>query len=160
MRHFYLILFLCFYSSFAKLNAEELVWQLRVNYGSDKYDLYLLSEKPAISFDGESAYFKTEKVETSYLFESLGELTLEQIVDPTAIERIEEGARVFQILTPETILYKGGNKDSKVYVFTISGGKVNADIDYSFNEIIISLKGLPSGYYIVNIDGQTIKIKK
>lgn len=147
--------------------ADEIIWQLNLKLSSNNVNVFLLSEKPEVTFDGENAFIISNNIETAYPLNEIKSFSFEKKIletDPddsgNAIDTVEVGTKEFIILNAETIICKGCNSSSNVYVMNIAGSPIKADINYSNAEFAISLRNQPSGVYIINVEGQSIKVKK
>lgn len=162
MRNLCFSFLLCFFCFSHSLLADEIIWKLNLVRTSDKVDVFLLSDEPEITFDGENIFFKTENIVTSCPFKDLKSFFFEKNIvhTETSIDQININNREFSFLNSETIVYKGCDSLPDVIVSNISGSVIMTNIDYTDSILTISLKNQPSGIYIVNIGGQTIKVRK
>ena len=60
----------------------------------------------------------------------------------------------------ESIIFHNIGNPDNYEVYDINGIKIKTNVIYSNNSLLIPLSSLPSGMYIINIDGKTHKIMK
>lgn len=162
MRNLYFFFLLCLFSFFQSAFADEVIWELNLVRTSDKTDVFLLSDEPEISFDGENIFFKTDSIETSCPFKELKSFSFEKkiIQTETSIRQVNATSKEFVFLNSKTIVCKGCDSLTSVFVSNIDGSVIIPEINLTGSTLTISLKNEPSGIYIINVDGQTIKVRK
>lgn len=119
---------------------------------------YALSEYPKVTFEDSYLLIKSTNIDVSYPLSDMWKFTFEPVDIETAINAVSADKSSFSYADGAIVL-SGLNGKSFLQVYTIDGvlrhsEKINTStFIYPFSE-------LPSGIYIINVNGKTFKISK
>lgn len=84
----------------------------------------------------------------------LKELTPTTVAQPSAIHILS-----FKFIDGENVVISGAGEQSAVKIYSATGVQVGADVRRNADELNISLTGLQSGIYIINVGTETFKVR-
>ena len=154
MKHIFILILLGLLTAPAAKAQSELVVQL----ADGSTTVYALSQQPVVAFEGDNlvitagdgnATFARAEV-TQFYFQAAG----------TGIGKATSKGqeRLVRFAAPDLIALSGISEDDALRVVTVDGRMAAANIDRAAGTANISLAGLPTGIYIVQIN-QTNAIK-
>lgn len=155
MRSIKIITFLlvCLLSSGLKAEASETTLVLELSNGT--IDTYALSDRPVITFDRNELKIESNEIFTTYNIKDVNRYYFD--LNSSAIDNIvfDDNSHFYFYIEGENICVKGATRAS---VYSMNGNMLAEG--KGDGEISISLSSFPSGFYIINVNNKTIKIKK
>lgn len=126
---------------------------------------YLLSRRPKIIFSDEYLNITTNSIETAYPSSDIAKLTYKD--EENSEEEEDEESGIDNILIDETsfnieggvIMLSGFSEGSTARVYTL-GGLMVQSVQMESGCCAIPLASLPSGVYVINVNGKSFKIAK
>lgn len=164
-RHFLSLLF--FISLCVPVFASNEPSQLVVKLKDNTEKIFILADKPAITFDTEKVY-----INTSDFSAELGNVQefyfkTETTTPPTGINDVKKdnGADgsttfTFRFVDGRTVFIDGLDASVRVEVYSLSGAKINARIDRGNERAVVDLGNQTAGVYIIRANNQSFKIIK
>lgn len=121
---------------------------LQVMLSNGKAEVFKLEEKPAISFSPDEMLISTSSLSSSY-----------PRTDVQTMMFLDNAATARPSLSYDSVSYSYENgvftcAGHEIAVFNVNGERVETSRDS------ISISSLPSGVYIINVNGRSIKIMK
>ena len=131
--------------------------QLAIKLVDESVVRFALTDKPAISFEGDQLLVKSDVAEAAYDRTDVAEFYFEPV--GTSIGQTTAGQLRFSYLDNETVSVEGASEALRLYD---QGGRLlQAPVSTVGNKQTLSLNGLPAGVYLIKISQQqTIKIFK
>ncbi len=120
---------------------------------------YALTDKPVISHKGNDVQITSNLLSATYSIDAVKKYRFE-VGEVTGIEAAE-AMEMFAVeyTDGETVRISGAGKNPRVSVFSMDARKVSAEVSDNEGQIAVSLTNLPSGVYIVNVNGkQSFKV--
>ena len=131
--------------------------QLAIKLVDESVVRFALTDKPAISFEGDQLLVKSDVAEAAYARTDVAEFYFEPV--GTSIGQTTAGQLRLNYLDNETVSVEGGK--SALQLYDHSGRQLQAPVSTVGNKQTLSLNGLPAGVYLIKISQQqTIKIFK
>lgn len=131
----------------AQATAGNVALQVMLNNG--KAEVFKLEEKPAISFSPDEMLISTSSLSSSYPRTDVQTMMFLDNVATTARPSLSDDSVSYS--------YENGVftcAGHEIAVFNVNGERVETSRDS------ISISSLPSGVYIINVNGRSIKIMK
>lgn len=125
--------------------ADAENYALKVNLQDSSSAVYVLSDKPVISYSGSDVIIKCKNLEDSYSISEVKSLSFED--KPASVMENVMGSTAFRFI--DNIFTCEGHE---IHVFDVSGRMVASGIGS------VSLETLRSGVYIVNAGNRSIKV--
>jgi hypothetical protein len=129
-------------------------------------NIFVLSEKPVVTFDSKKVYISSSSFSTELSNVQEFYFQAESSV-PTDINEIKPDGSVdtsakfvFRYVDGQTVSIEGSAAPDRVSVYALNGSLVSAQVDKSTNQVIVHLNSLPSGIYIIRANSQSFKISK
>lgn len=141
MKKFLILTALAFVCNMA--NAEN--YALKVNLQGPASAIYVLSDKPVISYSGSNLIIKSKSLEDSYPISEVKSLSFEDNLS-SVVENVTDGT-AFQFIN--NVFTCEGHE---IHVFDMSGRMVASGIES------VSLETLRGGVYIVNAGNRSVKV--
>lgn len=144
------------------MQAESIDYVMKITLSDGTVDKYVVSDRPRVYLNENSVEVYTQEISAKYDVKSVLSYTFEDIL--TGIEDVKDDAGdeagiTFKYLDGETVVVSGLNADDNIAVYSLSGGKIAADIDRSEDAADVSLKNLDAGTYIITINNsKSIKV--
>ena len=115
-----------------------------------------LFKKPQVTFDGDMICFNSPVLNVQYPASDVLKFTYEGLT--TAINSPQAAMSYRQ--DGERILVDSSVKPSSIALYTADGARVPVSLQQSAQGAVLSLSGIPSGVYLLSVDGKTSKIMK
>jgi len=166
-----LLLLTALVSSPLSLSAQNISDVLVVEL-LDGVETISLGRQPVISFEAGQLVVSTDEVNVTlnYGYDRIkrlylttqGEFSNTEPSGPvTAIdEPIQQPLQHRFIYVDGRVQIEGADADSKVLLFTADGRRLSAPVQYSNQQTMIDLSGLPAGLVIISLNGHSYKIMK
>lgn len=137
---------------------------VKMTDGSEK--IFVLSEKPVVTFDSKKVYINSSSFSTE--LSNVQEFYFQvESSTPTDINQVKPNGKpdtsskfVFRFVDGQTVSIEGGVAPERVTVYALNGSVVSPKIDKSTNQVVVHLNNLPSGIYIIRANSQSYKISK
>ena len=159
MRRILSILYIC--CCYLRIEAADVNTILRVELKDGTNNDYLLAARPQISFEGNKVVFLCKSISTSYNRENVRNFVF--LDDSgTGIQELKTGDTRFSYsVETRQVTIEGDLSSEDIKVYSVSGLQYHPELNYTSNQVKISLASLPHGFYIINIGNkQSIKIIK
>ena len=132
---------------------------LVIETNNSKKHSYSLEDNPVISFDSNRLIIKTEKIELSYQISDIVKYYFVE-EDDTSISSINGDANNihFNYTNNDFILIEGIAEEDNVNVYEINGRTCHVNITRSKDSVIVELKNLPKGIYLVKVNNHSFKL--
>lgn len=151
--------FVCLAVLAVRASNEPSQLAVAMNDGTEK--VFILSNKPAITFDTNKVYINSD--EFSATLTDVKEFYFKAESTATSIETIKEKAPstfTFQYVDGHTVYLYGCNDNTKIDVYSLNGAKAPASVEHNGTSVVVRLDQLPSGVYIIRANSQSFKIFK
>lgn len=164
-RYFLSLLFLLSLCApiFASNEPSQLVVKLRDN--SEK--IFILANKPVITFDTEKLYINTTDFSTELSNVQEFYFKTETTTPPTGIDEVKKGNNAdgsttftFRFVDGRMVYIDGLDDSAHITVYSMSGAQVNARIDRGNERAVVDLGNQAAGVYIIRANNQSFKIIK
>ncbi len=157
MKRIYTILLFCVITLTAW--SQEMAHVLIVELRDGTSAKFALTDKPVISHSGNDVLIKSDWLSATYSIDAVRKYRFKE-QDITGIEAAEAEEQFTVVYTDgETVRIGGAGDKTRASVFAIDGRKVAAEVGNDGNMLSVSLINLPSGVYIVNVNGkQSFKV--
>lgn len=163
----YLLSLLFLLSLHAPLFASNEPSQLVVKLKDNTEKIFILANKPVITFDTEKFYINTTDFSAELSNVQEFKFTTEATTPPTGIDAVKKdnGADAsstftFRFVDGRTVYIDGLDDSARVTVYSLSGAQVNARIERGNERAVVDLGNQPSGAYIIRANKQSFKIIK
>lgn len=132
---------------------------LVIEINNSKKHSYSLEDNPVISFDSKRLIIKTDKIELSYQISDIVKYYFIK-EDDTSISSINGDANNIHInyTNNDFILIEGIAEEDNVNVYEINGRTCHVNITRSNDSVIVELKNLPKGIYLVKVNNHSFKL--
>lgn len=159
MKRFLLHIILLFVPVLAFADADTWV-VLRMKGGMTQ--AYLVPGRMIVKADADSIRLTSEKMEVAYSKQMVEGYFFQRDDDmPTEIEAVAEKGITVEYLAEDKILIKGIATNTAVKVYGINGIEYKNSSSHFGDAVVISLKSLPRGTYIIQLKNiGAIKIKR
>lgn len=118
-----------------------------------------LTEEPETTFEGAYLVIKTKSTSYSYLMENVLRYTYEGVMTSIAIPRLQEGEMMVS-QGADHLTFDGLPEGTLLQLYSMDGKKLSTLHAVNGQSTVVSLKGYPSGVYIVKIDDTSYKFVK
>ena len=144
--------------------ADSTSIALRLHFNDGSVVTYLLSRRPRVTFSDGNIIITTNSIEATYPTSDIAKLTYRYQEDS---EEEDEESGIDNILVDETsfnikggvIMLSGFTEGSTARVYTI-GGLMVQSVQMESGSCSIPLSSLPSGVYVISVNGKSFKIAK
>lgn len=147
-------------SMFASNEPSQLV--VKLNDNTEK--IFILANKPVITFDTEKFYISTSDFSTELSNVQEFYFKTETATGIDAVKKTDGTANTasftFRYVDGRTVHIDGLDGSERIEVYSLSGAKVNARIDKGNNTAVIDFGNQPAGVYIIRANKQSFKIIK
>ena len=150
-----LILSLCA-PVFASNEPSQLVVKLKDN--TEK--IFILANKPTITFDTKKMYVNTTDFSAELSNVQEFYFKTESTNPPTGNGADASSPFTFRFVDGKTVCIDGLDNSVRVNVYSLSGGKVNAKVDRGGDRAVVDLGNQAAGVYIIQAGKQSFKIIK
>lgn len=141
-----------------KIMAQDFNMQLVIWAKDGTRVVYILEEKPKITFTETDLVVTVKSIEVNYALENLAHFTYESS-DNTAIKILETDETLFK-LKGESLFFPALKSNSSIAIYTVNGALVMKKTIQDNGEYALSLSNLNSGVYLIDVNGLTYKIIK
>ena len=138
--------------------AESTATALTVHIKDGSEVTFLLSEQPAVTFSDGYLLITSSDAEMSYPLSDVVKFTFKDADETTGIDNTSVGEASFAF-DGGSVVVSGLKAGSNARVFATDGTTLHSE-EVSGDSWSYSLSSLPSGVYIVSINGKTFKIAK
>ena len=154
MKHIFILILLGLLTAPATKAQSELVVQL----ADGSTTVYALSQQPVVAFEGDNLVITAGEAEATFARAEVEQFFFRPV--GTGIGKVSSGGleRLVRFAAPDLIALSGISEDDTLRVVTVDGRMAAANIGRTAGTANISLAGLPTGIYIVQIN-QTNAIK-
>lgn len=156
-------LLLCVFNSLAAYCQDN---NTTVNFNKTDGEkvTYLLVDHPKMTFSTDSIFVidANTKIKISYLRSEIEDITFEKGI-PNEIDILESLDKqvFFKYIDEHSITIYGIDNMSSIRIYDITGKIFKPEINSIDSKVFeINLSELPSGIYIINADGNSLKIRK
>jgi len=119
--------------------------------------LFKLSEKPKVTY-GDSLVIIQTGTTVEYAFQAIRKMTFES-EEMVGIKEVKSGAEHPFLSDGETVTFLPADKDLRVTIVQLNGIVVKDITVRRGQQSSLSLRSLPPGVYLLNVNGVTYKIK-
>ena len=140
-------------------NAQNNTKQLVVWLVNGQKVYHDLSDEPETSFSDGRLWLETNKVSVSYPLTDVLRYTFEGKLGPTSITTIRPGELSFS-QGDDMMKFDGLAEGTRLELYSVDGKLLGVQQTHEGESSIVSLKGMPSGTYIVKVGEATYKIQK
>ena len=130
--------------------AEALIVSMKDN---KKVEFYM-PENPRVKFGDSGIVISSKNFTGTYSYDVVRSLYFAKVDGPTSIKKV--GKNTLQIIYDgqSTCVIKGLEKNDIVFVYDISGRKVECANRVSTGSVSVSLQDCPKGVYLINVEGK------
>lgn len=158
------LLLLFAWGAWAGAKADDVSYIMRVNLVNGTVDEYLVADHPRVDFVKETIYVSSAALSATYATSDVESYTFVD-ANPSAIEEVQQTQdnldMSVKFVDGETVEIRGKVAADGIAVFSIDGRRMNAAVTLSDGGVNVSLSGLPTGAYIINIkNGKSVKVLK
>jgi hypothetical protein len=139
--------------SVVSANAESTVLNLEMKDGTTHS--FLLSDMPTITMADDKLTVTTKSATVSY---ALYDVKQYKFGVPTGISPVTKDKQYS--LSGEELIFNDVKSVNGIAAFSVGGERVNVDAVVQNGKAVISLSALPSGIYIIKVNGITVKIQR
>lgn len=163
-RHFLSLLF--FLSLCVNILASNEPSQLVVKLKDNTEKVFILANKPVITFDTEKFYINSSDFSTELSNVQEFYFKTETTNPPTGIEAVkkDKGADAspftFRYVDGHTVYIDGLYLTARITVYSLSGAQINARIERGNERAVVDLGNQPAGVYVIRANKQSFKIIK
>ena len=157
MKHIFILILLGLLTAPAAKAQSELV----VQFADGSTTVYALSQQPVVAFEGDNLVITAGDATATFARAGVTQFYFQ--ADGTGIGKATSKGqeRLVRFAAPDLIALSGISEDDVLRVVTVDGRMAAANIGRAAGTANISLAGLPTGIYIVQINQtNTIKIFK
>lgn len=157
MKHVFILILLGLLTAPAAKGQNELV----VQCSDGSTTVYALSQQPVVAFESANLVITAGEAEATFARAEVEQFFFRPV--GTGIGKLSSGApeRRVRFAAPDLIAVSGIAEGDALRLVTVDGRMAAANIDRAAGTANISLAGLPTGIYIVQINQtNTIKILK
>lgn len=158
----FLGLILCFLNSLATYSQENYT-TVNIYKKNGETVTFLLSAHPQMTFSSDSVFVNAaDSSEFEALRSEIEEITFERGI-PNEIDILESLDKqvFFKYIDEHSITIYGIDNMSSIRIYDITGKIFKPEINSIDAKVfVINLSELPSGIYIINADGNSLKIRK
>lgn len=162
LKYFISLLFLLSLHAYVFASNEPSQLVVKLNDNTEK--IFILANKPVITFDTEKFYINTSDFSTElsnvqeFYFQTETATGIEVVkkTDGTASSSIF----TFRFVDGHTVYIDGLDDSAHISVYSLSGAQVNARIDKSNDRAVVDFGNQPAGVYIIRANKQSFKIIK
>ena len=119
--------------------------------------LFKLSEKPKVTY-GDSLVIIQTGTTVEYAFQTIQKMTFES-EEMVGIKEVKSGPEHPFLSDGETVSFLSADKDLRVTIVQLNGIVVKDITVRRGQQSSLSLRSLPPGVYLLNVNGVTYKIK-
>ena len=152
------LLFVLFCLPFLSTFAENIPTLLMIWSKDGTKQAYALSEKPNLTLSDNKLIITTSTLTADHELNSLARFTYEQS-DETDLSNLLTDGKGYQ-LDQESICFPHLDANSKINIYRTDGSIVLKKEIKESGSYAFPLSGLPSGVYILQVNGSTSKIMK
>ncbi len=162
LKHFISLLFISSLTSplFASNEPSQLVVKLKDN--TEK--IFILANKPQVTFDIEKFYISTSDFSAELSNVQEFYFKTESTTGIDAIKKTDGSASsspfTFRFVDGRTVYIDGLETSARITVYSLSGAQVNARIDKGNGRAVVDFNNQPAGVYIIRANKQSFKIIK
>lgn len=118
-----------------------------------------LNTQPCVMFVANKVSVSSDKLILEFPADEVLRFIYEDTEVPTPTEQVpQESVSVKQ--TEGQLLFRGVTSKDKITLYTIGGLRIPTAISFNKGGAVLPLSNLPSGVYLLNINGKTSKIVK
>lgn len=139
--------------SVVSANAESTVLNLEMKDGTTHS--FLLSDMPTITMADDKLTVTTKSATVSY---ALYDVKQYKFGVPTGISPVTKDKQYS--LSGEELIFNDVKSVNGIAAFSVGGERVNVDAVVQNGKAVISLSALPSGIYIIKVNGIIVKIQR
>lgn len=162
LKYFISLLFLL--SLHASVFASNEPSQLVVKLNDNTEKIFILANKPVITFDTEKFYINTSDFSTELSNVQEFYFKTETATGIEAVKKTDGAASssifTFRFIDGQTVYIDGLDDSAHISVYSLSGAQVNARIDKSNDRAVVDFGNQPAGVYIIRANKQSFKIIK
>ena len=131
---------------------------LVIETNNSKKHSYSLEDNPVISFNNDILVIKTDKIELSYPISDIAKYYFTK--EDTGISSVNGDVNNihFNYTNTDFLLIEGIAEEDNVNVYEINGRTCHVNITRSNDSVIIELKNLPKGIYLVKVNNHSFKL--
>ena len=150
-----LLLFIAAIFSCTMLCAQTAGMSLVVEMMDGTRSAFLLSEKPEMTFASGGLVFKSEKAEVTVAREDFGYFHFESV--EAGVHELPSGGAEAEFVAPGVLRLRGVNV-AAVAVYALDGSACSAEKMVEGDAVIVSLRSLPQGVYVVRYGATAVKM--
>jgi len=140
-------------------NAQTDTQRLVVWLKSGQKVYHDLNDEPETTFSDGRLWLETDKVSVSYPLTDVLRYTFEGKLGPTSITKIRPGELSFS-QGDDMMKFEGLAEGTRLELYSVDGKLLGVQQVRAGEPSIVSLKGMPSGTYIVKVGEATYKFQK
>ena len=140
-------------------NAQTDTQRLVVWLKSGQKVYHDLNDEPETSFNDGRLWLETNKVSVHYPLTDVLRYTFEGKLGPTMVEKVRPGEIKFS-QGDDMMKFDGLAEGTRLELYSVDGKLLGVQQTHEGESSIVSLKGMPSGTYIVKVGEATYKIQK
>ena len=131
---------------------------LVIETNNSKKHSYSLEDNPVISFNNDILVIKTDKIELSYPISDIAKYYFTK--EDTGISSVNGDVNNihFNYTNTDFLLIEGIASEDNVNVYEINGRTCHVNITRSNDSVIVELKNLPKGIYLVKVNNHSFKL--
>lgn len=160
----YFLSLLFFLSVCANVFASNEPSQLVVKLKDNSEKIFILANKPVVTFDTEKLYINTSEFSTELSNVQEFYFKTESTTGIDVVKKTDNADSsslfTFRFVDGRTVYIDGLDNSVRVMVYSLSGAQVNARIDRGNERTVVDFGNQPAGVYIIKANNQSFKIIK